>query len=103
MIDVVNNLIEITMSILRCRLSANPTWHQHPRIESSTDYSASFNQHFYLLVAVLTIMIDKRSAVIMTRPYMSVKMIHRLPECFITKMRSIENNIQSFHFFQQCQ
>src|ERR1043166_8860548 len=78
-----------------------PIRNEHPCIKRSADDSASFDQYFYLFIAELTIVIDKCSAIVMTRPYMSMKNFHCIPERIVTEMCGIEDDIELFHFFQQ--
>src|SRR5688572_17749014 len=77
-----------------------PSGHHHPGVHYSSYNGTTADQFFYLFIAELAIVINEFATVVMACPYVSMKVVHGLPEAIVAQMSSIQNDVQSFHFFQ---
>src|SRR5665213_330489 len=92
-VDMIDHYLQIAIHCFGIRFPPYPTGHHHPGIQCRAYNGAAINELFYLLVAILAVMINQLASVVVAGPYRTVKMVERFPKAVIAKVGCIQNYI----------
>ena len=94
MVDMSDDLLEITAHRFGGRYLSDPSGHEHPGIKSRADDGIPADQFPELFIRKLSVVRYQGAAVVVAGPHRAIKVIHRLPESIITKVRGIQYHAQ---------